>query len=146
MTNEQKAKELSINVMADRHFESNGVCQRKQIENALMEMADWKDKNFSIERKQMIEKANQAVTQSFENGAIFIKKQEMIELYKQDENSNQDSRQVKRSELIRLVRNKMEQYESQLSKQSDNISCDDVDWMGLSSDMFSLLQTIQKSL
>lgn len=146
MTNEQKAKELSINVMADRHFESNGVCQRKQIENALMEMAEWKDKNFSIERKQMIEKANQAVTQSFENGAIFIKKQEMIELYKQDENSNQDSRLVKRSELIRLVRNKMEQYESQLSKQSDNISCDDVDWMGLSSDMFSLLQTIQKSL
>lgn len=146
MTNEQKAKELAINVMTNRHFESNGVCQRKQIENALMEMAEWKDKNFSIERKQLIEKANQAVTQSFENGTIFIKKQEMIELYKQDENSNQDSRQAKRSELIRLVRNKMKQYESQLAKQSDNISCDDVDWMELSSDMFSLLQTIQKSL
>ena len=69
-----------------------------------------------------------------------------IELYKQNDNSNQDSRQAKRSELIRLVRNKMEQYESQIAQQSDNIACDDVDWIELSSDMFSLLQTIQKSL
>ena len=42
-----------------------------------MEMAKFKDEQFSIERKQLIEKANQAVTQSFENGAIFMK-QEMI--------------------------------------------------------------------
>lgn len=43
-----------------------------------MEMAQCKDEEFSFERKQLIEKANQAVTQSFENGAKF-KKQEIIE-------------------------------------------------------------------
>lgn len=41
-------------------------------------MAEWKEQQFSIERKQLIEKANQAVTKSFENGAIF-KKKEMID-------------------------------------------------------------------
>ena len=46
MTNKEKAEELAINVMTNRHFESNGVCQRKQIENALMEMAEWKDEQI----------------------------------------------------------------------------------------------------
>lgn len=46
MTDKEKAKELVINVMANRHFESNGMCQRKQIENALKEMAEWKDRWF----------------------------------------------------------------------------------------------------
>lgn len=53
MTNEQKAKELAINVMANRHFESNGVCQRKQIENALKEIADWKDEQLRQRLKDM---------------------------------------------------------------------------------------------
>ena len=46
MTDKQKAIELSIKVMEDGHFESNGVCQRKQIENALTEMAEWKEKKM----------------------------------------------------------------------------------------------------
>lgn len=46
MTDKQKAIELSIKVMEDGHFESNGVCQRKQIENALMEMSEWKEKEM----------------------------------------------------------------------------------------------------
>lgn len=46
--------------------------------DAALEIAEWKDQQFSIERKQLIEKANQAVTQSFENGAIF-KKKDMID-------------------------------------------------------------------
>ncbi|MBQ3945694.1 MAG: hypothetical protein II684_05205 [Treponema sp.] len=75
--NEEKARELAI--ISSKYIDDDGkemynVC----VEAALQEMAQWKDQQFSIERKQLIEKANQAVTQSFENGAIF-KKQEMIE-------------------------------------------------------------------
>ena len=70
-----------------------------------------------------------------------------IELLKQsNDNSNQDSRQTKKLELIRLIRSKMEQYEAQLAKQGDNVACDDVDWVMLSSDMLSLLQKIQKNI
>ena len=46
MTDKQKAIELSIKVMEDGHFESNGVCQRKQIANALMDMAEWKEQEI----------------------------------------------------------------------------------------------------
>lgn len=46
MTNKQKAQELAINVMANGHFESNGACQRKQIENTLKEMAQWKQQQM----------------------------------------------------------------------------------------------------
>lgn len=46
MTNDKKVKELALNVMANGHLESNGGCQRKQIANALMEMAEWKEKEM----------------------------------------------------------------------------------------------------
>lgn len=46
MTNGEKARELSIKVMENGHLESNGACQRKQIENALKEIADWKEQQM----------------------------------------------------------------------------------------------------
>lgn len=82
MTNEEKAQEI-IGVGCNRQncSECGGglsVAEGCVEFRHLKEMAEWKDEQFSIERKQLIEKANQAVTQSFENGAIF-KKQEMID-------------------------------------------------------------------
>lgn len=71
MKNEEKARDLTKCVWYPEK------CTEKDIQDMLLEMAEWKDEQFSIERKQLIEKSNQAVTQSFENGAIF-KKQEMI--------------------------------------------------------------------
>lgn len=73
MTNEEKAKEIaeeSKQYFYHDEYECGLACAKR--------MAKWKDEQFSIERKQLIEKANQAVTQSFENGAIF-KKQKLID-------------------------------------------------------------------
>lgn len=68
LTNEEKAKQLY------RKYRETDFARESAAFNAAMEMAEWKDEQFSIERKQLIEKANQAVTQSFENGAIFADK------------------------------------------------------------------------
>ena len=86
MTNKEKAKELASkyarqyhhNIYPQQGSNSEFVFSNEEIDKACLKMAEWKDEQFSIERKQLIEKANKAVTQSFENGAIF-KKQEMIE-------------------------------------------------------------------
>ena len=72
MTNEEMAKDL----VGRKPLSS--MITTADLEKLAVEMAEWKEQQFSIERKQLIEKANQAVTQSFENGAIF-KKQQMID-------------------------------------------------------------------
>lgn len=74
MTDKQKSQEIANDVYIDW----NDSTLATGAEYGAMKMAKWKDEQFSIERKQLIEKANQAVTQSFENGTIF-KKQEIIE-------------------------------------------------------------------
>lgn len=49
MTNEQKAHEISLRLMADGLREKNGYSQRKAIEKALVEMANWKDEYYKLE-------------------------------------------------------------------------------------------------
>lgn len=71
-SNEEKAKELADYYAGETDYKECAAY------DAALAMAQWKDEQFSLERKQLIEKANQAVTQSFENGAKF-KKQEIIE-------------------------------------------------------------------
>lgn len=46
MTNKEMAQKLSEQVMHRDHFGCNGIAQRKQIEDALMKMAVWKDEQF----------------------------------------------------------------------------------------------------
>lgn len=46
MTNKEMAQKLSEQVMQLDHFRCNGIAQRKQIEDALMKMAVWKDEQF----------------------------------------------------------------------------------------------------
>lgn len=46
MTNKEMAQKLSEQVMRLDHFNCNGITQRKQIEDALMKMAVWKDEQF----------------------------------------------------------------------------------------------------
>lgn len=54
MTNKEMAQKLSEQVMRLDHFRCNGITQRKQIEDALMEMAVWKDEQFKeINGKKM---------------------------------------------------------------------------------------------
>jgi hypothetical protein len=74
-SNEEKAREIAEKYQTPCH--GMGDCEFEAYQSAL-EAMQWKDEQFSLERKELIEKANQAVTQSFENGAKF-KKQEIIE-------------------------------------------------------------------
>jgi len=54
MTNKEMAQKLSEQVMHSNHFNCNGITQRKQIEDALMRMAVWKDEQFKeINGKKM---------------------------------------------------------------------------------------------
>lgn len=54
MTNKEMAQKLSEQVMHSNHFICNGIAQRKQIEDALMKMAVWKDEQFKeINGKKM---------------------------------------------------------------------------------------------
>lgn len=71
--NERKATEIAKNIVGNDHYSYFDDFKR-----CALQAMQWKDEQFSIERKQLIEKANQAVTQSFENGAIF-KKQQLID-------------------------------------------------------------------
>ena len=50
MSNEEKAKEISLKLFENGHFTHNAISQRKEIEKSLIEMAEWKE-------QQMIEKA-----------------------------------------------------------------------------------------
>ena len=47
MTNEEKAKQISMQVMSNEHFLCNSFTQRKQIESALLQMAQWKDAQYA---------------------------------------------------------------------------------------------------
>ena len=46
MKNEKKANEIAVQMFEDGHFTHNGISQRKEVENALVKMAEWKDKCF----------------------------------------------------------------------------------------------------
>lgn len=82
MNNEEKAREIANNcsteIVGAEVSDETYITTEPDCYNAALAMAQWKDEQFSLERKQLIEKANQTVTQSFENGAKF-KKQEIIE-------------------------------------------------------------------
>lgn len=60
MTNEEKAKEFKVN---DVCCVWNGGCPN--VYNAAMEMAEWKEKQFSIEQKQLIENALEFIAEWF---------------------------------------------------------------------------------
>ena len=52
----------------------------------------------------------------------------------------------KRKVLIRrYLSEKMEYYEKQIAKSSDNTQCDDIDYIILASDMFDTLQMIEQN-
>lgn len=43
MRNEDKAKEIALQLFDDGHFYHNGISQRKEIEKAILQMAEWKE-------------------------------------------------------------------------------------------------------
>ena len=54
MKNEDKAKEIALRLFDDGHFYHNGISQRKEIEKAILQMAEWKDEQA---KRQFIDKA-----------------------------------------------------------------------------------------
>lgn len=68
MTQEEKIREL-----VRLHRGTMTDSQYLQMQYALEEIAEWKDEQFAKKRKELIAKANQAVTESHESGAIWMK-------------------------------------------------------------------------
>lgn len=60
MNNEEKARELALNLFYDGIFYQDYESQKKEIQSAIMEMAKWKDEKSaktieSLQRKLMAE-------------------------------------------------------------------------------------------
>ena len=70
LTDEEKAHQIAWE--DTKHYDPN-VCKQEWVEMGAREMAAWKDEQFAKERKELIAKANQAVTYSHESGAIWMK-------------------------------------------------------------------------
>ena len=68
MNNEEKAKEIAHEYFRRGQLGLAPIDTESAGYDCAMQAMKWKDEQFSLERKQLIEKANQAVTQSFENG------------------------------------------------------------------------------
>lgn len=61
MTNEEKARELALNLFYDGIFYQDYESQKQEIQSAIMEMAKWKDDEYtkeieSLQRKLIVEK------------------------------------------------------------------------------------------
>ena len=69
-TDEEKAHQIAWE--DTKHYDPN-VCKQEWVEMGAREMATWKDEQFAKERKELIAKANQAVIDSHESGAIWMK-------------------------------------------------------------------------
>lgn len=58
MTNEEKAKVLALNLYDDGLFYHNYESQKKEIQSAIMKMAEWKDEQIRQYLNDCIKKAH----------------------------------------------------------------------------------------
>lgn len=71
MNTKDKAKRIALDAQSGKN---NGFLETYLISyESALEMAKWKDEQFAKERKELIAKANQAITNSHETGSQFMK-------------------------------------------------------------------------
>lgn len=54
MTNEEKAKDLTLSLFAKNFIYFNSISQRKAVEKTLVMMAEWKNEQYNEEKKELI--------------------------------------------------------------------------------------------
>ena len=52
--NERKANEIAVTIMSEGHINKNGMCQRRDLERAAMEMAKLKDIELNILKQDIL--------------------------------------------------------------------------------------------
>lgn len=71
--NEKKANEIAVSIMSKGHIDKNGMCQRRDLERAAMEMAKYKDDAIDVLNGQnealeaQLKKARAANVEFFDN-------------------------------------------------------------------------------
>lgn len=58
MENEHKANEIAVTIMSEGHIDKNGMCQRRDLERAAMEMAKLKDEEHNECKKDILTLVN----------------------------------------------------------------------------------------
>lgn len=58
MSNERKANEIAVAIMSEGHIDKNGMSQRRDLERAALEMAQWKDEEHNECKKDILTLVN----------------------------------------------------------------------------------------